>query len=203
MKKNKLLVIFFLSCLFSYIIYNYTINNRINVLVLGDNYLINSKYKTYDKYLQDKYYNINDFNKLFTTDNGTYKDIINNIKNNYFVFEKGKKIYLNQKITESDLIILNANNDNYFEKCYKGKSIIRKYNESVIEDINVLKEIISKISAAKVIVISNYCYNEDYQLNDGDISLNSLYLKYQNNKSKRLNDKVNYQIYSEIVRNIG
>lgn len=203
MKKNKLLVIFFLSCLFSYIIYNYTINNRINVLVLGDNYLINSKYKTYDKYLLDKYYNISDFNKLFTTDNGTYKDIINNIKNNYFVYEKGKKVYLNQKITESDLIILNANNDNYFEKCFKGKSIIRKYNESVIENISSLKEIISKISASKVIVISNYCYNENYQLNDGDVNLNSLYFKYQNNKSKRLNDKVNYQIYSEIVKNIG
>lgn len=203
MKKNKLLVIFFLSCLLSYIIYNYTINNRIDVLVLGDNYLINSKYKTYDKYLLDKYYNINDFNKLFTIDNGTYKDIINNIKNNYFVYEKGKKVYLNQKITESDLIILNASNDNYFEKCSKGKSIIRKYNESVIEDINALKEIISKISAAKVIVISNYCYNENYQLNNGDVNLNSLYFKYQNNKSKRLNDKVNYQIYSEIVKNIG
>lgn len=202
MKKNKLLVIFFLSCLFSYIIYNYTISNRIDVLVLGDNYLINSKYKTYDKYLLDKYYNINDFNKLFTTDNGTYKDIINNIKNNYFVYEKEKKVYLNQKITESDLIILNANNESYFEKCSKGKSIIEKYNESVNEDINSLKEIISKISAAKVIVISNYCYNENYQLNDGDINLNSIYFKYQNNKSKRLNDKINYQIYSEIVKNI-
>lgn len=202
MKKNKLLVIFFLSCLFSYIIYNYTISNRIDVLVLGDNYLINSKYKTYDKYLLDKYYSINDFNKLFTTDNGTYKDIINNIKNNHFVYEKGKKVYLNQKITESDLIILNANNESYFEKCSKGKSIIRKYNESVIEDINALKEIISKISAAKVIVVSNYCYNDNYQLNDGDVNLNSLYFKYQNNKNKRLNDKVNYQIYSEIVKNI-
>lgn len=202
MKKNKLLVIFFLSCLLSYIIYNYTINNRINVLVLGDNHLINSKYKTYDKYLLDKYYNINDFNKLFTTDNETYKDIINNIKSNYFIYEKGKKVYLNQKITESDLIILNANNDNYFEKCSKGKFIIKKYNESVNEDINSLKEIISKISAAKVIVISNYCYNENYQLNDGDINLNSIYFKYQNNKSKRLNDKINYQIYSEIVKNI-
>lgn len=202
MKKNKLLVIFFLSCLFSYIIYNYTISNRIDVLVLGDNYLINSKYKTYDKYLLDKYYNINDFNKLFTTDNENYKDIINNIKNNYFVYEKGKEVYLNQKITESDLIILNANNESYFEKCSKGKSIIRKYNESVIEDINALKEIISKISAAKVIVVSNYCYNDNYQLNDGDVNLNSLYFKYQNNKNKRLNDKINYQIYSEIVKNI-
>ena len=59
--------------------------------------------------------NINDLNKLFTNDNETYNDIINNIKNNYYIYEKGKKVYLNQKITESDLIILNANNDNYFE----------------------------------------------------------------------------------------
>ena len=53
--------------------YNYDVN------------LINNKYKTYDKYLLDKYYNINDLNKLFTNDNETYKDIINNIKNNYYV----------------------------------------------------------------------------------------------------------------------
>ena len=55
MKKNKLLVIFFLSCLFSYIIYNYTISNRINVLILGDNYLINNK---------SKRFGINDFEKI-------------------------------------------------------------------------------------------------------------------------------------------
>ena len=95
MKKNKLLVIFFLSCLFSYIIYNYTISNRINVLILGDNYLINSNYKTYDKYLLDKYYNLNDLNKLFTSENITYKDIIKNIKDNYYVYSKDKKVYLN------------------------------------------------------------------------------------------------------------
>ena len=91
MKKNKLLVIFFLSCIFSYIIYNYTMENRINILILGDNYLINSNYKTYDKYLLDKYYNLNDLNKLFTSENITYKDIIKNIKDNYYVYSKIKK----------------------------------------------------------------------------------------------------------------
>ena len=50
-----------------------------------------------------------------------------------------------------------------------------------------------------VIVISNYCYNQNYKLNDGDINLNQIYYKYQNSKSKRLNDKVNYQIYNKIV----
>lgn len=203
MKKNKLLVIFFLSCIFSYIIYNYTINNRIDILVLGDNYLLNSEYETYDKYLLDKYYNLNNFNKLFTSENITYKEIINKIKNNYYIYSKDKKIYINPLIANADIIIVNANNEKYFEKCNKSESVILKYDEDVSHDINELKNLIKKISPAKVVVISNYCYNQNYNINNGDINLNQIYYKYQNSKSKRLNDKVNYQIYNKIVEYIS
>lgn len=203
MKKNKLLVIFFLSCIFSYIIYNYTINNRIDILVLGDNYLLNSEYETYDKYLLDKYYNLNNFNKLFTSENITYKDIIKNIKDNYYVYSKDKKVYLNPLIANADIIIVNANNEKYFEKCNKSESVILKYDEDVSNDINELKNLIKKISPAKVVVISNYCYNQNYNINNGDINLNQIYYKYQNSKSKRLNDEVNYQIYNKIVEYIS
>lgn len=203
MKKNKLLVIFFLSCIFSYIIYNYTMKSRVNILVLGDNYLLNSNYKTYDKYLLDKYYNLNNFNKLFTSENTTYKDIINNIKNNYYVYFKDKKIYMNPLIASADIIIVNANNEKYFEKCNKSKNIILKYNEEVSNDIKELKNLIKKISPVKVIVISNYCYSENYKLNNGDININEIYYRYQNSKSKSLNDKVNYQIYNKIVEYIS
>lgn len=203
MKKNKLLVIFFLSCIFSYIIYNYTINNRINILVLGDNYLLNSEYETYDKYLLDKYYNLNNFNKVFTSENITYKEIINKIKNNYYIYSKDKKIYINPLIANADIIIVNANNEKYFEKCNKSESVILKYDEDVSNDINELKNLIKKISPAKVVVISNYCYNQNYNINNGDINLNQIYYKYQNSKSKRLNDEVNYQIYNKIVEYIS
>lgn len=203
MKKNKLLVIFFLSCIFSYIIYNYTINNRIDILVLGDNYLLNSEYETYDKYLLDKYYNLNNFNKLFTSENITYKEIINKIKNNYYIYSKDKKIYINPLIANADIIIVNANNEKYFEKCNKSESVILKYDEDVSNDINELKNLIKKISPAKVVIISNYCYNQNYNINNGDINLNQIYYKYQNSKSKRLNDKVNYQIYNKIVEYIS
>lgn len=203
MKKNKLLVIFFLSCILSYIIYNYTINNRIDILVLGDNYLLNSEYETYDKYLLDKYYNLNNFNKLFTSENITYKEIINKIKNNYYIYSKDKKIYINPLIANADIIIVNANNEKYFEKCNKSESVILKYDEDVSNDINELKNLIKKISPAKVVVISNYCYNQNYNINNGDINLNQIYYKYQNSKSKRLNDEVNYQIYNKIVEYIS
>lgn len=202
MKKNKLLVIFFLSCFLSYIIYYYTLENRINILILGDKYLLNSNFKTYDKYLLDKYYNLNSFNKLFTSENTSYKDIINNIKNNYYIYSKDKKVYLNPLISSADIIIINANNDKYFDKCNKGNNVIKKYNDDVVNDIKELKSIIKRISTAEIIVISNYCYNENYNINNGDINLNNIYFKYQNNKDKRLNDKVNYQIYSKIVEYI-
>ena len=187
-----------MSCIFSYIIYNYTINNRIDILVLGDNYLLNSEYETYDKYLLDKYYNLNNFNKLFTSENITYKEIINKIKNNYYIYSKDKKIYINPLIANADIIIVNANNEKYFEKCNKSESVILKYDKDVSNDINELKNLIKKISPAKVVVISNYCYNQNYNINNGDINLNQIYYKYQNSKSKRLNDKVNYQIYNKI-----
>ena len=98
---------------------------------------------------------------------------------------------------------MNANNEKYFEKCNKSESVILKYDEDVSNDINELKNLIKKISPAKVVVISNYCYNQNYNINNGDINLNQIYYKYQNSKSKRLNDEVNYQIYNKIVEYIS
>lgn len=53
--KIKILVIFFLALILSFIIYNVTLNNRKSILILGDNHLLDSNYKTYDKYLYDDF----------------------------------------------------------------------------------------------------------------------------------------------------
>ena len=95
--KIKILVIFFLALILSFIIYNVTLNNRKSILILGDNHLLDSSYKTYDKYLYDDFKDdIVFFNELFTEEDKTYKDIINDIKNNKYVISKNKNIYLNQ-----------------------------------------------------------------------------------------------------------
>ena len=118
--KIKILVIFFLALILSFIIYNVTLNNRKSILILGDNHLLDSSYKTYDKYLYDDFKNdIVFFNELFTEEDKTYKDIINDIKNNKYVISKNKNIYLNQLISKANIIILNANNSEYFKKCNK------------------------------------------------------------------------------------
>ena len=48
--KIKILVIFFLALIFSFIIYDVTLTNRKSILMLGDNHLTNNEYKTYDNY---------------------------------------------------------------------------------------------------------------------------------------------------------
>ena len=67
--KIKILVIFFLALIFSFIIYDVTLTNRKSILMLGDNHLTNNEYKTYDKYLYDDLKNdVVFFNELFTLD---------------------------------------------------------------------------------------------------------------------------------------
>ena len=78
--KNKILVIFFISFLFSSIIYKFTLSNNKYILILGDNYFKSSYNKDYIYFLKEKYRNVNN---LLTEENDTYENIINKIKKNY------------------------------------------------------------------------------------------------------------------------
>lgn len=204
--KIKILVIFFLALILSFIIYNVTLNNRKSILILGDNHLINSNYKTYDKYLYDDLKDdIVFFNELFTDENKTYKDIINDIKNNKYVISKNKNIYLNQLISKANIIILNANNSEYFKKCNKSKSIIEEYNKKISNDIDSLIKIINKISTSKIIVIGNYCLNgEDYSDYYSKYNYINMYELVSNNenissfRTFKLSNEGNFTLYGHI-----
>ena len=204
--KIKILVIFFLALILSFIIYNVTLNNRKSILILGDNHLLDSNYKTYDKYLYDDLKDdIVFFNELFTDENKTYKDIINDIKNNKYVISKNKNIYLNQLISKANIIILNANNSEYFKKCNKSKSIIKEYNKKISNDIDSLIKIINKISTSKIIVIGNYCLNgkdySSYYSRYNYINMNELVSNNENISSFRtfkLSNEGNFTLYKYI-----
>lgn len=204
--KIKILVIFFLALIMSFIIYNVTLNNRKSILILGDNYLLDSNYKTYDKYLYDDLKdNVVFFNELFTEEGKTYKDIINDIKNNKYVISKNKNIYLNQLISKANIIILNANNSEYFKKCNKSKSIIKEYNKKISNDIDSLIKIINKISTSKIIVIGNYCLNgkdySSYYSRYNYINMNELVSNNENISSFRtfkLSNEGNFTLYKYV-----
>ena len=204
--KIKILVIFFLALILSFIIYNVTLNNRKSILILGDNHLLDSNYKTYDKYLYDDLKdNVVFFNELFTEEGKTYKDIINDIKNNKYVISKNKNIYLNQLISKANIIILNANNSEYFKKCNKSKSIIKEYNKKISNDIDSLIKIINKISTSKIIVIGNYCLNgkdySSYYSRYNYINMNELVSNNENISSFRtfkLSNEGNFTLYKYV-----
>ncbi len=206
--KIKILVIFFLALIFSFIIYDVTLTNRKSILILGDNHLTNNEYKTYDKYLYDDLKdNIIFFYELFTLDKNDYKSILNDIKNNKYVISKNKKIYLNQLISKSNVIILNANNEEYFSKCDKSDSILKEYDKKIYNDLNNLINVINKISTAKIIIIGNYCINKE------NSNLNELYKKYNyinmfdltknienisSFKTLKLSNSGNYSLYKSV-----
>lgn len=204
--KIKILVIFFLALIMSFIIYNVTLNNRKSILILGDNHLLDSNYKTYDKYLYDDLKdNVVFFNELFTEEGKTYKDIINDIKDNKYVVFKNKNIYLNQLISKANIIILNANNSEYFKKCNKSKSIIKEYNKKISNDIDSLIKIINKISTSKIIVIGNYCLNgkdySSYYSRYNYINMNELVSNNENISSFRtfkLSNEGNFTLYKYV-----
>lgn len=176
--------------------------------MLGDNHLTNNEYKTYDKYLYDDLKNdVVFFNELFTLDKNNYKDILNDIKNNKYVVSKNKKIYLNQLISKSNIIILNANNEEYFNKCNKSDSILKEYDKKIYDDLNSLINVINKISTAKIIIIGNYCINKDNN------NLNKLYKNYNyinmfdltknkenisSFKTFKLSNNGNYELYKSV-----
>ena len=204
--KIKILVIFFLALIMSFIIYNVTLNNRKSILILGDNHLLDSNYKTYDKYLYDDLKDdIVFFNELFTEEGKTYKDIINDIKDNKYVVFKNKNVYLNQLISKANIIILNANNSEYFKKCNKSKSIIKEYNKKISNDIDSLIKIINKISTSKIIVIGNYCLNgkdySSYYSRYNYINMNELVSNNENISSFRtfkLSNEGNFTLYKYV-----
>ncbi len=191
--KNKILVIFFLALIFSVIIYKININNKKNILILGDKYYLSSNYKTYDHFLRDKYYNVN---ILLTDETDTYSKIKEKIINNYSITIKNKKMYLSQEISKANYIIISANNSNYMEKCNKSKKVSYNYIKKINNDINDLINIINKISTSKIIIIDNSCSN-----NTSDY----IHIKLKNipkNKNSGLSLNENYIIFKKIVDKI-
>ena len=160
---KKILVIFFMSLILSMLIYSSNNKNKINILFLGENNIINSTL-------------VNEFNKYnvntFTYNNITYKELLNNIKNNDYYVLKNNKMYLNKLIYDSDYIVLVANNIEYNKRCDKEKYIVKSYKNSINKNLNKLINMINKFSKTKIIVIDNNC-NKDI-----DISSIVDYIKY-------------------------
>lgn len=198
--KYKILVIFFISIILCVVIYFININDNKKILILGDNFLL-GKNNSYDSYFR---YNSNvlNVNKLFVSDSKSYKEILSDIKKNNYIISKGNKIYLNQVISDSDYIILNANNSEYLNKCKKGLNVIDNYNDVINDELNNLIEVIAKISHGKIIILSNFClYNQESFIEGKNYNIIDIYnisfnKKYINNN--KITESGSYYLYNQI-----
>ena len=166
MKKNILSVIFFLLCILCIIIYRKFDNSNLDYIFIGDSDIYYKNNFKYEKYLYDSI---------------SYKSLKDNILSNDYKVIKEKNIYLNQVISNSDVLILSTNNFSYFNKCKKSSRIIDEYDDILEKDIESLVDVISKISNAKIYVLGNYCLKGNYeQIFSSD---KYVYISYKNVKN--------------------
>ena len=197
MNKKNILIIFIFSLIMTFIIYKINYKKNTTILLLGDNYIKKLTNENYSYYLKKKY-KVND---NFIFDNKNYRDIENDIKNNYYIYNKSNKEYLNILISSTVIIVLSANNNEYISKCKKSNSVLKNYNDKIFIKTRNIINLINKISNSKIIIIGNYCseYNEEISnyLNNlykdyNYINMYELYKEYKNNN-------LEYHIYSEII----
>ncbi len=198
MKKINIIIIFLFACVLAILIYKRYEYREKNILVLGDNNLLNLDVENYIYYLKENYKNIND---RFVSDYKKYIDIENDIKNNKYIYIKGKKMFLNQEIKNADIIIISANNDDYISKCNKNNNIINNYNSLKYKEVSSIINLTNKISASKVIILGNYCYKYNSIISNEQ---NELYSKYNYINLNELDANYNfeYKIYLEIKKYI-
>ena len=145
--KKILLVIFSLSIITCFVIYNLTKKEKNSILILGEyNELLNKI----------------DFSKSnitgFYYDSINYKELTKAIKSNDYIIVKNKKVYINQLISNANIIVINANNIEYYNRCKKDK--LNNYEYFVNKDLNELINIIRKINSSKILIINNECKNK-------------------------------------------
>ena len=197
MKKINILVIFLFACLSVFLIYKKYYKKENKILILGDNNLIEITNYNYLNNLKKNYKNIN---TDFISNYKKYYDIENDIKNNLYIYNKGSKIYLNQEISNSNIIIISANNFNYAFRCGKNNRIIDEYNNENYIYLNNLINTIKRISDAKVIIMGNYCthYNEYISDRLNKMYANMNYINMYELYNSYKNDDYEYYIYRKI-----
>ena len=188
MNIKKILIIFLFAFLLTFLIYKKYNTKDTNILVLGDNSLL-EKYNYID-YLKDYFDNVNYY---FMENNKTLKGISEDIQNNKNIYKKEEFVFLNQKISDSNIIIINSNYSKYLVACKKNKRILDEYIEKEYKSFLKLKEKISHITDAKIIIIGNYCNCN---------KVKELYKEYNYidiNELEKLNNKeIDILIYNEL-----
>jgi len=154
MKKVFLILILFISC---YFIYNYTINEKVFYLTIGDSLsegvneygIISYGYNDYVKDYLIANNKLEEFNKVFTDKDYRIRDIINMLSYN----EKKENNSLNRLIKKADIITISLGMNELYYKLEKSKKNIYTYIDNMLNDYGKILNYINKFHHNKVSVL--------------------------------------------------
>ena len=170
--KKKLIIITILGALITIIIYNFTIDNRLKLLALGDGLAngmtaYNVSGYSYNDYIKDEFKNINqlyNYNNIFTKKDLTVAELIRMINNNESNKLNNETITIQQAIAEANVITVAIGLDelaNHSLNNTLNKRVINSY----FSELNVLFQQLRKYNREKIIVVGLY---KAYELEDID-----------------------------------
>lgn len=189
--KIKLLI--FLLCVIPiFFIYKITYVDKYDYLALGDGLSLGwTHYATigygYTDYVND-YLNthkkLKTFNKSYSEKNKTVNELIIDIEKNKKTINSGKTIYIQQAITDAEVITISIGNNeisNILKFTQNSKESYVLLNK-VINEITYLLDIIRKYNNEQIIFVGFYSYGKRY---------NDELVKYINTNLKQITKEYN------------
>ena len=161
MKKIIFIIILFLSC---YIIYNLTIETKLNYLTIGDSlssginiYGIKQYgYSDYVKdYLEDKAI-LKNYNDSFTDSDYRITDLLKVIEYNETKNINGKDVGINQLLKQADVITLSIGMNELYYKLKMNNGNTYSYMTELLKDMKELLKHINRFNHKKVFVLGYY-----------------------------------------------
>lgn len=161
MKKIIFILILFLSC---YIIYNLTIDSKVNYVTLGDSLsgginIYGIKQYGYSDYIKDYLYKedkLKYYNDSFTDSNYRITDLIKMIEYNEIKKLNGVDVSINQILKKADIITLSIGMNELYYKFNINNENIYNYINELLKDMNKLLISINKFNCDKVFVLGYY-----------------------------------------------
>lgn len=168
--KKKLILITIIGAIITIIIYNFTIDNRLNLLALGDG-LANGMTAydvtgySYNDYIKDKFKEskqLHNYNNVFTQKDLTTAELIKMINDNVSKKVNDETISIQQAIAEANVITLAIGLDELANHSLNNTLTIKVTN-NYFDDVNKLLKMLREYNREKIIVIGIY---KAYEINN-------------------------------------
>lgn len=196
--KKKLIIITLLGTLITIIIYNFTIDNRLRLLALGDGLAngmtaYNVSGYSYNDYIKDEFKRnnqIHNYNNVFTKKDLTVAELIRMINNNESNKQNNEIITIQQAIAEANVITVAIGLDELANQSLNN-TLNKKVINNYFSELNILLQQLRKYNREKIIVIGLY---KAYELDD---------MEYINKEIQKvaIKNKCKFVDISKVVQN--